>query len=397
MENPMPTYLYQVLDRLIAFDTVSAHSIIPAMEYLADQMASHGFETIRHRIEVLGVPQANLIAWAGPSRPDGVIITGHLDTVPVEGQPGWQRDPLKMEINGDRIFGRGSSDMKGFLAQCADAARTLDWARLKRPVVFVFTADEEVGMLGAQRLAPVLQELLGEVPRPNLAWIGEPTSFNVLHAHKSICTFEVRVRGRGGHSGAPDQGVNAIAVMGKVIEELGRLQAERRAISNPEFADIFPESAYDVMNLGTVNGGLATNIIAEQCVLRVSYRSLPKAEPLALYEEVKRRLAAIDPHDYASNNFAAAIEVAPLLAAPPMWSPRGTALEKVLFDVTGNQSARGAQFATDGAWFSGAGIQCLICGPGDYEQAHQPNESIRREPFERGPAMIGQVIERMCM
>jgi acetylornithine deacetylase len=80
-----------------------------------------------------------------------------------------------------------------------------------------------------------------------------------------------------------------------------------------------------------------------------------------------------------------------------MWSPRGTALEKVLFDVTGNQSARGAQFATDGAWFSGAGIQCLICGPGDYEQAHQPNESIRREPFERGPAMIGQVIERMCM
>jgi acetylornithine deacetylase len=393
----MSTYLYDVLDRLIAFDTVSAHTIIPAMAYLADQMAGHGFKTVHHPIEVLGVPQANLIAWAGPPSSDGVIITGHLDTVPVEGQPGWQRDPLKMELDGDRIFGRGSSDMKGFLAQCADTARTLDRARLKRPLVFVFTADEEVGMLGAQRLAPVLQELLGEMPRPNLAWIGEPTSFNVLHAHKSICSFEVRVRGRGGHSGAPDQGVNAIAVMGKVIEELGRLQAERRAIPNQEFADVFPESPYDVMNLGTVNGGLATNIIAEQCALRVSYRSLPKAEPLALYEEVKRRLAAIDPHDYASDNFAAAIEVAPLLVAPPMWSPRGTALEKVLFDVTGNQSARGAQFATDGAWFSGTGIQCLICGPGDYEQAHQPNESIRREPFERGPAMIGQVIERMCM
>ncbi len=393
----MATYLYEVLDRLIAFDTVSAHSILPAMEYLGDEMAGHGFKTALHRIDVLGLPQANLVAWAGPPRPDGLIITGHLDTVPVEGQPGWEHDPLKIEFSDDRIFGRGSSDMKGFLAQCADAARTLDRTRLKRPVVFVFTADEEVGMLGARELTPALQEILGEVPRPSLAWIGEPTSFSVLHAHKSICSFEVGVRGRGGHSGAPGQGVNAIAVMGKVIEVLGQLQAERRAIANAEFADVFPESPYDVMNLGTIRGGLATNVIAEQCVLRASYRSLPKTDSLALYEEVKRRLSAIDPHDYASDNFAATVEVNLLLVAPPMWSNRGTRLEQVLCEITGNRSARGAQFATDGAWFSGAGIQCLICGPGDYEQAHQPNESIRREPFERGPAMIAQVIERLCM
>lgn len=393
----MATYLYEVLDRLIAFDTVSSNSILPAIEYLADQMAGHGLKTAVHKIDILGVPQANLIAWTGPPCPDGLIITGHADTVPVEGQPGWDRDPLKMEIDGDHIFGRGSSDMKGFLAQCADAARTLERSQLKHPVVFVFTADEEVGMLGARELAPTLQRILGEVPQPRLAWIGEPTSYEVLHAHKSICTFEVRVRGRGGHSGAPDQGVNAIAVMGKVIGLLGRLQAERRAIDNSEFADVFPESPYDVMNLGTVRGGLATNIIAEQCVLRASYRSLPKTDPLALYEEVKRRLVAIDPHDYASDKYAATIELDMLLAAPPMWSDRGTSLEKVLFEVTSNKSARGAQFATDGAWFSGAGIQCLICGPGDYEQAHQPNESIRREAFERGPAMITRVIERMCM
>jgi acetylornithine deacetylase len=393
----MATYLYEVLDRLIAFDTVSSHSILPAIEYLGDQMAGHGLKTALHRIDVLGVPQANLVAWMGPPRPGGLIITGHLDTVPVEGQPGWERDPLKMEIGDTRIFGRGSSDMKGFLAQCADAARTLPESRLKRPVVFVFTADEEVGMLGARELAPALPGLLGDVPQPNLAWIGEPTSYEVLHAHKSICTFEVRVRGRGGHSGAPDQGVNAIAVMGKVLEVVGRLQAERRMLNNSEFADVFPESPYDVMNLGTVRGGLATNVIAEECVLRASYRSLPKTDPLALYEEIKRRLGAIDPHDYASAKFAAVIEVNLLLAAPPMWSNGDSKLAKVLFEVTGNKSTRGAQFATDGAWFSGAGIECLICGPGDYPQAHQPNESIRREPFERGPAMIARVIERMCM
>jgi acetylornithine deacetylase len=391
------TYLYEVLDRLIAFDTVSAHSLTPAMEYLADQMAGHGLNTRLHRIEVAGVPQANLIAWTGPPRADGVIITGHLDTVPVEGQPGWVRDPLKMEIAGDRIFGRGSSDMKGFLAQCAVAARAIDRNRLKRPVVFIFTADEEVGMLGAQRLAPELQEILGEVPRPTFAWIGEPTSFQILHAHKSICSFEVRVRGRGGHSGAPDQGVNAIAVMGKVIEVLGRLQAERRAKQNPEFADVFPESPYDVMNFGTIAGGLATNIIAEQCLLRASYRSLPETDPLALFEELKRRLNAIDRHDYASNNFEAAIDVNLLLSAPPMLSSRGSKLEQALGDVTGNKAGRGAPFATDGAWFSEAGIQSLICGPGDYEQAHQPNESIRRDLFEQGAAMISEVIGRICM
>ncbi|HJU09363.1 MAG TPA: M20/M25/M40 family metallo-hydrolase, partial [Candidatus Binataceae bacterium] len=233
----MATYLYEVLDRLISFDTVSSHSILPAIDYLADQMAGHGLKTAVHRVEVSGTPQANLIAWAGPPRPDGLIVTGHLDTVPFEDQPGWEHDPLKMAIEQERIFGRGSSDMKGFLAQCADAARCVEFARLKRPVVFVFTADEEVGMLGARELAPALQGFLGEVPRPALAWIGEPTSYHVLHAHKSICSFEVRVRGRGGHSGAPDQGVNAIAVMGKVIEVLGRLQDERRAI-NPEFAAV---------------------------------------------------------------------------------------------------------------------------------------------------------------
>jgi acetylornithine deacetylase len=392
----MNTYLHEVLERLIAFDTVSIHSDVPAMEYLAEHMEHHGFKTALHRIEVAGVRQANLVAWAGPPCPGGLIISGHLDTVPAEGQPGWEHDPFKMEVAADRIFGRGASDMKGFLAQCVAAARDLDRASLKRPLVFLFTADEEVGMLGAERIAPELQQILGDTPRPNLAWIGEPTSFNVLHAHKSICAFEVRVRGRGGHSGAPEIGVNAIAVMGKVIDAIGRLQAERRARRIPEFEQAFPESPYDVMNFGTISGGIATNVIAEQCALRVTYRSLPGTDPLALYNEVKRRLAEIDPHDYASDNFAATIEVGRPVFAPAMSSPRGTPLERALFSATGNGDSRGAQFATDGAWFSGAGIDCLICGPGDYDQAHQPNESIRRDAFERGPALIAEVIHAMC-
>ena len=208
----MTAYLYEVLERLVAFDTVSSNSDAPAMEFLADRLAAHGFKIHLHRLEVAGTPQLNLVAWAGPPRPDGLTISGHLDTVPYAGQPGWSRDPLKLGVDAERVWGRGTTDMKGFLAECVAAAAALDLGALKRPLVFIFTSNEEVGCLGAESVCGALGSILGEVPAPKLVWIGEPTSWQVQHAHKSIVLFDVTVRGLGGHSGAPDQGVNAIAV-----------------------------------------------------------------------------------------------------------------------------------------------------------------------------------------
>src|SRR6266436_10160664 len=271
----MNDYLYEVAHRLIAFDTVSAKSDRDAMEYIAGALAPRGFKTAIQPIELFGVSQANLVAWIGPPQADGLIISGHVDTVPFDGQPGWEREPLKLETAGERIYGRGTTDMKGFIAQCIDAARTLDAARLKRPLVFVFTASEEVGCLGAHQVAPALRQILRETPVPRLAWIGEPTSYAVCHAHKSIVSFSVTVRGKGGHSGAPAKGVNAISVMARVIDTIGRLQEERSKVGNPEFATIFPDAPSDVLNFGTVQGGLASNIIAEECKVRISYRTLP--------------------------------------------------------------------------------------------------------------------------
>jgi acetylornithine deacetylase len=392
----MNTYLYEVLGRLIAFDTVSTNSDIPAMEYLADQIEQRGFKTVLHKSEIARAAQANLVAWAGPPTADGLIISGHLDTVPFAGQPGWEREPLRMEVTADRVFGRGTTDMKGFLAQCVDAARMIDQQRLRRPVVFIFTASEEIGGLGAQRVAPALPDLLGDVPCPSLAWIGEPTSWAIHAAHKSAVIVEIMVRGKGGHSGAPDQGVNAIAVAGKVIETIGRLQEERRQLPNPELAAMFPGSPFDVMNIGTISGGIAENVIAEQCRLRVSYRSLPGAEPTALRDEIARRCAAIDTHDYASHNSRATIEVGPAKVMPPMAARRGTTLERALLQTTQTSAVTGAPFCTDGGWFALAGIDSLICGPGEYAEAHQPNESIGRPAFQHGAALILEVIEKLC-
>jgi len=258
----MSAYLYEVLERLVAFDTVSSKSDAPAMEFLAERLGTHGFNVDLHRIDIAGTPQLNLVAWAGPPCPDGLTISGHLDTVPFAGQPGWNRDPLKLGVDDERVWGRGTTDMKGFLAECLAAAAELNVRALKRPLVFIFTSNEEVGCLGAESVCGALGSILGKFPAPRLVWIGEPTSWQVQHAHKSIVLFDVTVRGLGGHSGAPEQGVNAIAVAGRALETIGHLQAERRTPSD-KFMRIFPDAPYDVLNVGTIAGVFVPSLVEE--------------------------------------------------------------------------------------------------------------------------------------
>lgn len=392
----MKTYLYEALRRLVAFDTVSTNSNLAAIGFLAERFESHGFRVHLQELDGFAVPQANLVAWTGPPRPDGLIVSGHVDTVPFANQPGWERDPLEMEGDDQRVYGRGVADMKGFIAQGLAVAARLDHGSLARPLVFVFTAGEETGCLGARQAASALGAMLEEAPVPGLAWIGEPTSYRVQHAHKSIVLFDVRVRGRGGHSGAPAQGVNAIAVMAKAIDTIGRYQEELSSRSDQRFASIFPEAPCDVLNFGAIEGGIAANVIAEQCVLRISYRTLPDSDPLRIYREIETRLRALEPRDYGPGSHRATIELGEPLVVPAMFTPRGTRLEKVLLELTGASAVTGALFGTDGGWFASAGVKSLICGPGDFAQAHQPNESIERRALERGPDLILRVIEKIA-
>src|SRR5260370_34707428 len=202
----MSAYLYEVLERLVAFDTVSFNSDVPAMEFMAERMTAHGFNVDLHRIEVAGTPQLNLVAWAGPPRPDGLTISGHLDTVPYAGQPGWTRDPLKLGLDADRVWGRGTTDMKGFLAECVAAAAALDVRALKRPLVFIFTSGEAVGCLGAQSICGALTSILGEIPAPKLGCIREPNLWQGQPAHKSLVLVGVAVGRIRGPQGGPARG-----------------------------------------------------------------------------------------------------------------------------------------------------------------------------------------------
>lgn len=390
----MDRHLFDLTERLIEADTVSHRTNEPLAELLADELDRLGFRTARQAAEIDGVRKVNLVAWLGPPEPDGLILSGHLDVVPFEDQPGWTRDPLRLTAQGDRLYGRGTSDMKVFIAQCLAAARRLDPASLARPLVFVFTCDEEIGCLGAERLAPALASLVGELPLPRLCWIGEPSGWRVQHAHKGIVQFDVTARGRGGHSSVPEAGVNAIALAARAVAAIGELQAAQRAAPDEAWRAIFPEAPYTTLNFGTIAGGTASNVIAERCRLRVSYRPLPDADPLALFEEVRERLAVLDARDFGSPELRGELALGAPRVVPGLLSPRGTSLEKSLLEVLGEHEPGGAPFCTDGGRLAAAGIHSLICGPGELAQAHQPDESISRAAFERGPDVILAVLAR---
>ncbi len=392
----MASYLHDVARRLVAFDTVSAKSNADAAAFLADELERHGFRVACQEYDCDGVAKVNVVAVAGPPVDGGLIVSGHIDVVPFAGQAGWTREPLAFAAEDARVYGRGTSDMKGFLAQCLAAAATLDRARLTKPLAFVFTADEEIGCRGAERVVGALPALLGDAPRPGLAWIGEPTSWRVFHTHKGIVVFTVVAHGIAGHSSLPERGQSAIAVMGRAIACIAEYQAELRATPAAADAADFPECPYVPLNFGVVAGGTADNMIADRCTLSVSYRPLPGADPRAVHAEIVRRLAAADLRDPGAPAVPARVDVGAPAVVAGMRSPRGSALESALHAVLGNDGAGGAPFATDGGAFEHGGVASLICGPGELEQAHQPNESMPRAAFEAGVDVIHAVVQRLC-
>src|SRR5260370_21090818 len=188
-----------------------------------------------------GGEKATVLAWAGPPVPGGLIISGHTDIVPFAGQPGWTSDPLVLHTDGQRIFGRGTSDMKVFLAQAILAAKRCSLRTLIRPLVYIFTCDEELAGQGAERLIKILPQLFSAFPLPAVALIGEPTNFDVFSAHKGYAAFDIDVRGKGGHSSAPYRGLNAIEKMAEVIQLLKETNEHLRKGISPGKAIRFPQ------------------------------------------------------------------------------------------------------------------------------------------------------------
>lgn len=358
-----------MIRRLVGYDTVSARSNLALIEDVRDYLGSHG---IAARLVPNGDrTKANLYATIGPDVPGGLVLSGHTDVVPVEGQE-WSSDPFTLAERDGRLYGRGAVDMKSFIAIALALVPAFKARRLKRPIHLFLSYDEEVGCFGA----PHLLRLLGtELPKPALAIIGEPTSMRVVNAHKGVSAQATTIVGREAHSSAPQLGVSAIALMGRFMTFLDRLareleaEGDSRAMPGLDF-----DPPWTTLNLGMIQGGTALNIIARECRLAWEFRPLPGADVEAILARVEEFVATeLRPVVRAVGGDV----VTERLCTVPALRPEANGLAETLaLQLTGQNRTATAAFGSESGQFQDAGISAVMCGPGDIAQAHKPDEFI---------------------
>ncbi|MDB5361544.1 MAG: acetylornithine deacetylase [Rhodospirillales bacterium] len=371
-----------LLGHLIGFDTTSVKSNLALIDWVADYLDGHG---IASRLTYDADRQkANLFATIGPEIPGGVVLSGHTDVVPVDGQP-WSSDPFKLVEREAKLYGRGTCDMKGFIALAL--ARAVDFKRQARrvPVHYAFSFDEEVTCNGARRL---LADLPTGERRPRLAIIGEPTSMTVANAHKGAAILTTRITGLEGHSSAPDKGVNAIMAGAEILQLIGRMAAERKA--NP-VADSPFDPPYTTFNVGEIQGGTAHNIVARDCRIVWQYRLMPGDHGHDIAERLERFVSDdLLPRMRAIHPGAAVVTEHDIDLPGLMPEPNGEA-EALVRALTGANGTGVVSFGTEAGLFQQAGMSAVVCGPGSIEQAHKPDEYISLDQYAQG----GQFLDRL--
>lgn len=374
-----------VLDRLVAFDTTSRNSNLALIEWVEAYLAARGVRA--HRVANADGGKANLIAIVGPVAPGGIVLSGHTDVVPVDGQP-WTSDPWHVTQRADRLFGRGVADMKGFLALSLASVAPALRANLKRPLILAFSYDEEIGCLGAPSLIAALPDL---APAPALAIVGEPTDMRVLSGHKGIRNFGVEVIGREAHSSQAGQGVSAIAEAVPLMALV--LEMAREAAANADPASLFTPPG-PTMTVGLVEGGTAGNILARRCWFQWDLRTATLAE--ADHYEARFRAAAAEA-DARIKALApeGGVSVERRSNTPPFSPDLDSAAERFVRSLTGDNAVQAASFAAEAGLFQHAGIPTVLCGPGSIAQAHQPDEWIALSQMAEGAAFMEKLLARL--
>jgi acetylornithine deacetylase len=382
----MSTRFPTLMDRLRALiGTPSVSSVSPdfdqsnrpVIELLAGWLADLGYH-----IEIMPLPQqphkANLIATLGKG-PGGLVLSGHTDTVPYDAG-GWQTDPFKLSERDNRLYGLGSADMKSFFALAIEAARQFDANKLKAPLIFLATADEESSMDGALAL------VAADKPKAKYAIIGEPTGLRPIRAHKGIIMEAIHISGHSGHSSDPRLGNSALEGMHTAISEILRWREElQQHYRDPHFAVPYP-----TLNLGHIHGGDNPNRICGECELHFDLRPLPGMQMDELRQDLDQRLA----RTFADSGLR--VERKSLITGTqPMHTDADAEIVRQAEQLTGYQ-AESVAYCTEGPYLNQLGMQSIILGPGHIEQAHQINEFLPMEQIQPSIDLISQFIDRYC-
>jgi acetylornithine deacetylase len=350
------------LARLVAFDTTSRNSNTDLIDHVAEYLARHGIASFR--VESDDGRKASLFATIGPAVPGGIVLSGHTDVVPVEDQA-WSSDPFTLVAREGRLFGRGTCDMKGFIACVLAVVPEFSRLPLAVPLHLAFSYDEEVGCLAAPAL---IEALLAAVPKPAFAVIGEPTEMRVVQAHRGIASFETIITGRAGHSSKPEAGVNAIFAAAACIGALAGLARDDGQGQAP--------AERTTVNVGRIDGGTAVNIIAGHCRFLWECRSYDEGSAERLrggLDDWARRellppLRAVAPE--------AAVETVRKVAAPPLLVVPSSPAVELALALSGQNAAESIAYASEAGLFQKAGVPSVVIGPGSVAQAHQPDEFV---------------------
>ena len=373
----------EMLARLIAFDTTSAGSNLALIDFARAYLAEHGIESRLTYDDSRA--KANLYASLGPAGPGGVVLSGHTDVVPVAGQP-WQSDPFTLTERDGRLYGRGTSDMKSFIALALALVPEMLAAGLKRPLHLALSYDEELGCLGAPRM---IADIAANLPEPAIVIVGEPTRLKLGNRHKGCYGFQIDIQGRDGHSSATHRGVNAITHAAAVVGFIEGI-AERHRREGP-FDEGF-DPPYTTLNVGEIAGGSAVNIIARHCRLGWEFRPIPVVDPGRVIAEVETYLAEVLRPRLTARAPEAKAEMWADCVVPPLVPRADSPAADLMRRLTGANETIGLAFATEAGQFQEIGIDAIVCGPGSIEQAHQPDEFIELSQIAEGEAFLRRLI-----
>ncbi len=378
----------EILGRLVSFDTTSRNSNLGLIGFVRQYLDEFG---VSYRVSTDPSGQkANLHAIIGPQQAGGLALSGHVDTVPVDGQA-WSSDPFALRKRDGKLFARGSCDMKGFVASCLAAIPDFQTRPFARPLHLFISYDEEVGCHGVQRL---IQDLGESGLRPELCVVGEPSGMKPILAHKGKLNLNVSIRGLPGHSSEPAKAVNAVQAAGEAIAWVAR-EARRLQAEGP-FEDGF-DPPHTTIHVGTVQGGTILNIVPEHAAFTMEWRPIPGDSPYRYLDIMRTWIAeTIEPAMKAvhpSCGFGYEIE----LEMPGMALPADHDLTSVVKQITGSNTTGKVAYGTEGGFFQEAGIPTIICGPGHIAQAHQPDEWIEETELDSCDRFVRRIADRLLV
>jgi acetylornithine deacetylase len=371
----------ELLARLVGFDTTSHKSNLPLIRFVEDYLLQHG--VVSHIVPSSDGRKAGLYATLGPAHAGGVALSGHTDVVPVDGQQ-WTTDPFVVAERDGKLYGRGTADMKGFLACVLAAVPDFLRRSLTVPIHLAFSYDEEIGCLGVR---PMIAEFGTRLIKPRMVFVGEPTSMSVVDSHKGPVRWHVHIKGRAAHSSMAPLGVNSIAIAGKILRELADIEHELKLRpQDPRF-----DPPYATLQVTRIDGGTATNIVPVSCHLDFDVRAIPGVDIAAIDRRIRAFANNVCVPEMRKVAPEAGIDMVIANQVPPFAAGAPSEAVALALKLAGQNETHAVSYATEAGLFQVAGSPSVVIGPGDIAQAHTADEWIAKDQIDKCSAFLGRL------